>query len=100
MLERKTRINLKTKSGGVEHEEDEKKKQLEEEMTINRSGSTQRQRSASEKQRSMRRLFLEKPLVHYGEGRLTSSHNMKGKLEEPWTTVGGRYNTLPGDRTA
>lgn len=99
MLEMQASINLRSLSGGADDEEDEKKKQLEDEMTINRSGSKQRQRSANEKQRSMKKLFLEKPVVSYGAGRLTSSHNMKGKLEEPWTTVGGRYATLPGDRT-
>jgi len=49
---------------------------------------------------ALKRMFLKKEEVHYGEGRITSTHNTKGKLEEPWTTVKGRYATLPGDRTA
>ena len=49
---------------------------------------------------TLKRLFLHKEEVLYGEGRITSTHNTKGKLEEPWTTVKGRYATLPGDRTA
>lgn len=49
---------------------------------------------------TLKRLFLQKEEVLYGEGRITSTHNTKGKLEEPWTTVKGRYATLPGDRTA
>lgn len=49
---------------------------------------------------TLKRLFLQKEEVHYGEGRITSTHNTTGKLEEPWTTVKGRYATLPGDRTA
>ena len=52
------------------------------------------------KTQALKRLFLQKEVVQYGEGRITSTHNTKGKLEEPWTTVRGRYATLPGDRTA
>ena len=37
--------------------------------------------------------------VHYGEGRITSTHNTKGKIEEPWVTVKGRYTVVAGDRT-
>lgn len=42
----------------------------------------------------------QKPIVHYGKGRLTSTHNMHGRIEEPWSTATGRYATVPGDRTA
>ncbi len=58
-----------------------------------------RRREATGKQQSLNRMFLQKKEVKYGQGRLTSSHNLTGRLEEPWTTVGGRYTTLPGDRT-
>ncbi len=99
MLEMQNAINVKAHSGSEYDDEEERKKDFADSMTINRSGSNQRQRSANEREQSMKRLFLGKPVVHYGSGRLTSTHNMKGKLEEPWTTVGGRYQTLPGDRT-
>jgi len=52
-----------------------------------------------ERELAMAKRFLDKPAVKYGANRLTSTHNSRGKLEEPWTTVGGRYATLPGDRT-
>jgi len=52
-----------------------------------------------ERELAVAKHFLDKPVVKYGANRLTSTHNSKGKLEEPWTTVGGRYATLPGDRT-
>jgi hypothetical protein len=45
------------------------------------------------------RHFLDKPVIQYGTNRLLSSHNCKGLLEAPWSTVGGRYQTLPGDRS-
>lgn len=54
----------------------------------------------AEKLLAMKKLFLEKPQVKYGEGRLTSTHNLKGTLESPWSTIRGRHKTLPGDRTA
>ena len=58
------------------------------------------QRAAAERSATMRRMFLRKERVHYGDGRVVSTHSMKGKLEEPWTTAKGRYAPLPGDRTA
>ena len=62
--------------------------------------SKDKEKAAKEKELAMSRRFLDKPDVKYGLNRLTSTHNSKGKLEEPWTTVGGRYATLIGDRTA
>ena len=62
--------------------------------------SKDKEKAAKEKELAMSRRFLDKPEVKYGLNRLTSTHNSKGKLEEPWTTVGGRYATLIGDRTA
>ena len=38
--------------------------------------------------------------VKYGKNRVTSTHNSYGHIETPWSTVGGRYAVLPGDRTA
>ena len=35
----------------------------------------------------------------YGKGRLTSTHNSKGRLLVPWEHVAHSYATLPGDRT-
>lgn len=64
-----------------------------------RAVSRQRRRIVAEKVQSLNRMFLQKEVVKYGQGRLTSSHNMTGKIEEPWTTVGGRYATRAGDRT-
>jgi len=61
--------------------------------------SKDKEKAAKEKELAMARRFLDKPEVKYGLNRLTSTHNSKGKLEEPWTKVGGRYATLPGDRT-
>jgi hypothetical protein len=46
------------------------------------------------------RLFLKPEPPKYGAGRITSTHNMKGKIEMPWSTTKGRQTTLPGDRTA
>lgn len=51
------------------------------------------------KKERMASLFLQKPKVVYGKGRLTSTHNSKGELETPWSVTGGRYATKPGDRT-
>lgn len=65
-----------------------------------RPGSTQRRRLAAGRQRAISQLFLSDQTVKYGEGRLQSSHRMKAPVEEPWSTVGGRYHTLDGDRTA
>jgi hypothetical protein len=53
----------------------------------------------NDRQQALQRLFLNKQKVNYGEGRLLSSHNLKGKLEEPWTTVDGSYLIHSGDRT-
>eukprot|EP01040_Poterioochromonas_malhamensis_P001219 gene1219-1293_t len=52
-----------------------------------------------DRQKALQRLFLNKPKIKYGEGRLMSAHNMTGKLEEPWSVIDGRYQTLSGDRT-
>lgn len=65
-----------------------------------RTASRQRKRMETEKTQVVSKLFLYKEQVKYGQGRLTSSHNLKGKIEEPWETVGGRYVTRAGDRTA
>jgi hypothetical protein len=51
------------------------------------------------KKERMASIFLQKPKVVYGKGRLTSTHNSKGELESPWSVTGGRYATKPGDRT-
>lgn len=59
-----------------------------------------KEKADAEKQLAMAKKFLERPAVKYGSNRLTSTHNSQGKLEEPWTTVGGRYSVLAGDRTA
>jgi hypothetical protein len=53
----------------------------------------------NDRQQALQRLFLNKQKVNYGEGRLLSSHNLKGKLEEPWITVDGSYLIHSGDRT-
>lgn len=62
--------------------------------------SKDKEKAAKEKELAIAKRLLDKPEVKYGLNRLTSTHNSKGKLEEPWTTVGGRYATLLGDRTA
>ena len=59
-----------------------------------------RRKMMAEKEVAMRKLFLQKETVKYGEGRITSTHNCKGKIEEPWVTTKGRYSTTAGDRTA
>mmetsp|Transcript_24785 Transcript_24785/g.41291 ORF Transcript_24785/g.41291 Transcript_24785/m.41291 type:complete len:904 (-) Transcript_24785:1746-4457(-) len=65
------------------------------------TASSQLQRKQDAERRvAMRKMFLKKEEVKYGEGRIITTHNSKGKLEEPWTTTGGRYKTRPGDRTA
>eukprot|EP00981_Chlorochromonas_danica_P013797 scaffold6860_cov155-Ochromonas_danica.AAC.1 len=64
-----------------------------------RIASRQRRRNEAERKQSIARMFLQKEEIKYGQGRLTSSHNLKGKLEDPWSTVGGRYAPRPGDRT-
>ncbi len=43
--------------------------------------------------------FLEPVVVEYGKGRLKSSHNLKGHIVEPWSTIGHNYATIAGDRT-
>lgn len=48
---------------------------------------------------SKARFFLDKPSVKYGKGRLLSSFNALQPLEAPWSTTGGRYQPMPGDRT-
>lgn len=58
-----------------------------------------KRRAAAQRQRALRKLFLADNKVKYGEGRLLSTHHMKGKLAEPWSTVDFTYHTLPGDRT-
>ena len=52
-----------------------------------------------DRQQAIKRLFLSKPKITYGEGRLTSSHNLTGKLEEPWVFVDGAHKNRVGDRT-
>jgi hypothetical protein len=59
-----------------------------------------RRKQAAEKAVAMRHLFLQKEVPKYGEGRITSTHNTKGKIEEPWVTTKGRHTTIAGDRTA
>lgn len=61
--------------------------------------SNYKERAAVARQLALDNVFLKKETVKYGEGRVTTTHNMKGKIEEPWTIIGGRYNSLPGDRT-
>lgn len=68
-------------------------------MYSNSLSTLHQQKIEAEKAITMKRLFLQKVEPHYGEGRITSTHNMKGKLEEPWTTVKGRYAPRIGDRT-
>ena len=72
---------------------------LKEEGAFISKDSKDKEKAAKEKELAMSRRFLDKPEVKYGLNRLTSTHNSKGKLEEPWSTVGGRYATLIGDRT-
>jgi hypothetical protein len=62
--------------------------------------SAARKKQDAEKQLAMRKLFLQKEVPKYGEGRITSTHNTRGKIEEPWVTTKGRYATVEGDRTA
>jgi hypothetical protein len=62
--------------------------------------SAVRKKQDAEKQLAMRKLFLQKEVPKYGEGRITSTHNTRGKIEEPWVTTKGRYATVEGDRTA
>ncbi|RYH26239.1 ankyrin repeat domain-containing protein [archaeon] len=85
--------------GQVEQESKAAHALLAEENNVLLAASRHRHRAVSEKVQSMRRLFLAQKEVKYGQGRLTSSHNLTGKIEEPWTIVGGRYAPLPGDRT-
>lgn len=62
--------------------------------------SAVRRKQEAEKALTMRKMFLQKEVPNYGEGRITSTHNAKGKIEEPWVVIKGRYVTLEGDRTA
>lgn len=76
-----------------------------------------KKRKSEEKRLALTNQFLVKPVVKYGANRITSTHNSKGKIEEPWSTIKGRlgdrlfcicyyslmhhrYTTLAGDRTA
>lgn len=61
--------------------------------------SQAKRRAAAQRQRALRKLFLSDTKVKYGEGRLLSSHHMRGKLPEPWTSVDDKYKTVAGDRT-
>lgn len=61
--------------------------------------SQAKRRAAAQRQRALRKLFLSDTKVKYGEGRLLSSHHMRGKLPEPWTSVDDKYKTVVGDRT-
>lgn len=45
------------------------------------------------------RVFLDRPIVEYGKGRLKSTHNCKIPLEGPWNTVPGNYSLRPGDHS-
>ncbi len=59
-----------------------------------------KKRASEERNLTMSNMFLQKEEVKYGAGRITSTHNCIGKIEEPWITVGARYKTVAGDRTA
>lgn len=63
-------------------------------------GGAVRRKLAAEKTVALKKLFLHKEVPKYGEGRITTTHNTIGKIEEPWTTVQARYSTKDGDRTA
>lgn len=43
--------------------------------------------------------LLRRPEVVYGTGRLISTHNLTGHIEEPWSLTSGRYNVKAGDRS-
>jgi len=43
-------------------------------------------------------LLMREP-IKYGEGRLRSTHNLTGAIENPWSTIGGRFAVKSGDRT-
>lgn len=63
-------------------------------------GGAMRRKLMAEKAVALKKMFLRKEVPKYGEGRITTTHNTKGKIEEPWITVQGRYTTKEGDRTA
>ena len=50
-------------------------------------------------QLGQRMKFLKPVEVKYGKGRLRSTHNLRGKITEPWTTVQHNYAVKSGDRT-
>jgi len=64
-----------------------------------RPPSNHRERVEMDRQKAAQKLLFAKPVVKYGTGRITSSHNMHGKIEEPWSVVTGKYQTATGDRT-
>lgn len=43
--------------------------------------------------------LLKKPEVVYGTGRLRSTHNLTGHIEEPWSLTTGRFAVKAGDRS-
>jgi hypothetical protein len=93
----------KERAEALEAERQKKEAMARAAMAANLSGDEdslgiQSEQSKKRNERNAQ-LFLRKKVVLYGKGRITSTHNTKGKLEEPWTTCGGRYSTLPGDRT-
>ena len=50
-----------------------------------------KKKKLEEKQLALTNMFLVKTEVKYGVNRITSTHNTKGKIEEPWSTVKGRF---------
>jgi len=66
------------------------------------STATNTEKTQSKKDALRQRMIMRatKKVVKYGVNRVTSTHNSKGELEAPWSTVSGRYAVLPGDRTA
>jgi len=92
----------KERADAAEKERDKKEALARAAMAANLGGddgsAIQSEQAKKQNERNAQ-LFLRKKVVLYGKGRITSTHNTKGKIEEPWTTCGGRYTTLPGDRT-
>lgn len=86
-----------------ERKEEQRKKELidEKNKTLVRNGAPVVTSSMDVAEQLAERMKFLKPIeVHYGKGRLRSTHNLKGKIVEPWTTVQHNYATKIGDRTS
>ena len=93
----------KERAEAAEKERERKEAMARAAMSSNLNGADDGNTTQTEHSKKMNernaQLFLKKKVVLYGKGRITSTHNTKGKVEEPWSCCGGRYSTLPGDRT-